>query len=179
MKGIIFTEFIELVEEKFGLEVVDKMFLMANDEGIYTSVGSYDHRKLVKLITQLSKLTGISSEALQEVFGESVFSNLMKSIPSGINYQNFTTTFAFIRKVEDLIHVEVKKLYPNTKPPQFDFISETKSEMVFDYHSARCMSHVCLGLIKGCAQYFNEIVDVTYQNQTANGDHVRFHLEVR
>ncbi|GEM74488.1 heme NO-binding domain-containing protein [Vibrio sagamiensis] len=179
MKGVIFTEFIELVEEKFGLDVVDNMFFKANDEGIYTSVGSYDHKRLVQLIIQLSKLTNISTESLQETFGESLFENLINSIPSGINYQKFDSTFSLIRQVETLIHVEVKKLYPNTSPPQFYFISETASEMVFDYRSARCMSHVCFGLIKGCAKYFNETVDVTYENQTANGDHVRFYLEVR
>ena len=57
MKGIIFTEFMELVEEKFGLDVLDDVLEMSGDEGIYTSVGSYDHRDLVKLIVNLSKKT--------------------------------------------------------------------------------------------------------------------------
>ncbi|EOG7766780.1 heme NO-binding domain-containing protein, partial [Vibrio parahaemolyticus] len=56
MKGIIFTEFMELVESKFGLEVLDQVLELSDDEGVYTSVGSYDHRDLVKLIVNLSKV---------------------------------------------------------------------------------------------------------------------------
>ncbi|MDW1810083.1 heme NO-binding domain-containing protein, partial [Vibrio sp. Vb2362] len=44
MKGIIFTEFMELVEEKFGLDVLDQVLDLSNDEGVYTAVGSYDHK---------------------------------------------------------------------------------------------------------------------------------------
>lgn len=36
MKGIIFTEFMELVEEKFGLDVLDQVLDLSNDEGVYT-----------------------------------------------------------------------------------------------------------------------------------------------
>ncbi|AMF96768.1 heme NO-binding domain-containing protein [Vibrio harveyi] len=179
MKGIIFTEFMELVEEKFGLEVLDQVLDLSNDEGIYTSIGSYDHRDLVKLIVNLSKISNIPPEQLQEVFGECAFQNLLKSIPNHASLQQCSTTFQFVRHVEDFIHVEVKKLYPDANPPQFDFISETQSEMVFDYRSARCMAHVCVGLIKGCATHFDETVIIKHQNQSQDGSQVRFWLEAQ
>ncbi|MGC9400992.1 heme NO-binding domain-containing protein [Vibrio genomosp. F10] len=176
MKGLIFTEFMELVEREFGLEVLDTILDEAGDSGIYTSVGSYDHKALVKLIVTLSKKTDIPSEQLQEVFGQSVFITLYKSMPDNAELNQCASSFQFIRHVEDYIHLEVKKLYPDAKPPSFDFISETQTEMVFDYKSARCMSHVCLGLIKGCAEHFNESVNIATQSQTTNHDHVRFTL---
>ncbi|CAH1531427.1 Guanylate cyclase [Vibrio jasicida] len=179
MKGIIFTEFMELVEEKFGLEVLDQVLDLSNDEGIYTSVGSYDHRDLVKLIVNLSKVSDIPPETLQEVFGECVFQSLLKSIPNYASLQQCSTTFQFVRHVEDFIHVEVKKLYPDANPPQFDFISEAESEMVFDYRSARCMAHVCVGLIQGCANHFNETIKIKHQNQSEDGSQVRFWLEAQ
>lgn len=179
MKGIIFTEFMELVEDKFGLEVLDRVLDLSNDEGIYTSVGSYDHRDLVKLIVNLSKVSHIPVEKLQEVFGECVFQNLLKSISNHASLQQCTNTFQFVRHVEDFIHVEVKKLYPDANPPQFDFISETESEIVFDYKSARCLAHVCLGLIHGCASYFGEKIEVKHQNQSEDGSQVRFWLEAQ
>ncbi|MGF1754528.1 heme NO-binding domain-containing protein, partial [Vibrio makurazakiensis] len=49
MKGIIFTEFLELVEQKFGLDMLNEVLKLSGDGGVYTSVGSYDHRKLVIL----------------------------------------------------------------------------------------------------------------------------------
>lgn len=33
MKGIIFTEFLELVEDKFGLELLEEVLEMSEDEG--------------------------------------------------------------------------------------------------------------------------------------------------
>lgn len=81
MKGIIFTEFLELVEDKFGLDLLEEVLEMSDDEGIYTSVGSYDHKDLVKLIINLSKKTDIDAASLQRVFGQSVFKNLLDSLP--------------------------------------------------------------------------------------------------
>ncbi|UTZ41568.1 heme NO-binding domain-containing protein [Vibrio campbellii] len=179
MKGIIFTEFMELVEDKFSLEVLDQVLNLSNDEGVYTSVGSYDHRDLVKLIVNLSKVSDIPVEKLQEVFGECVFENLLKSTPNHAGIQQCTNTFQFVRHVEDFIHAEVKKLYPDANPPQFDFISETQSKIVFDYRSARCMAHVCLGLIHGCASHFGETIEVRHQNQSDDGSQVRFWLEAQ
>ncbi|MCW8332912.1 heme NO-binding domain-containing protein [Vibrio sp. SCSIO 43135] len=176
MKGIIFTEFMELVEQEFGLEVLENMLDESGSEGIFTAVGSYDHRELVKMIVSLSKLTDVPIEALQEVFGKSVFNNLLNTLPNSAGLKKCANTFQFIRHVEEYIHLEVKKLYPDAKPPSFVFISETQTEMVFDYHSARCLSHVCLGLIQGCAQHFNEAVDVEMAPNDGDLSDVRFHL---
>ena len=178
MKGIIFTEFLELVEREFGLDVLDQMLESAGDKGVYTSVGSYDHRDLVSLIISLSKLTKTSAEELQRVFGQAVFINLYNSLPDSAPIADCKTTFQFIRQVENYIHLEVKKLYPDAKPPQFDFLSESESTLEFDYHSARCMPHVCLGLIQGCSNKLNEKLTIQMDNQSTDGSHVRFHLSV-
>ncbi|MGL6315132.1 heme NO-binding domain-containing protein [Vibrio sp. WXL103] len=174
MKGIIFTEFLELVEREFGLEVVDQILDLSEDEGIYTAVGSYDHRLLVKLIVNLSKTTEIPAERLQEVFGETVFINLLATLPDKAALQDCSHCFEFVRHVEEYIHVEVKKLYPDAQPPTFEFISESETELVFDYKSARCMAHVCLGLLKGCANHFEQQIDVAMRSQNEQGSDVRF-----
>lgn len=176
MKGIIFTEFIDLVENEFGLEICQQMFDETNDNGHYTAVGSYDHRDLVKLIIALSKITGVSPEALQEVYGEAVFNSLLESLPGMPDQQH--NTFSFIQRVEEHIHTEVKKLYPDATPPQFHFLSLTETQMVMDYRSARCMSHVCLGLIKGCAKHFNEQVLINMDPYDDRKSHVRFSIDL-
>ncbi len=174
MKGIIFTEFLELVEQKFGLEVLDQVLELSQDQGIYTSVGSYDHQSLVKLIVNLSKTTDIPPDALQEVFGETVFINLLNTLPDNAGLLDTSHCFDFIRHVEEYIHVEVKKLYPDANPPKFEFVSETETELVLDYKSARCMGHVCIGLIKGCASHFKQQVEIGSQPLNEQGSEVRF-----
>ncbi|MGF1687909.1 heme NO-binding domain-containing protein [Photobacterium japonica] len=176
MKGIIFTEFIDLVESEFGLDVCQQMFDDTNNSGAYTTVGSYDHRDLVKLIMALSNITHISPEILQEVYGEAVFNSLLESLPGMPSHEH--NTFSFIQRVEEHIHTEVKKLYPDASPPKFQFLSLTSSRMVMDYHSARCMSHVCMGLIKGCAKHFNEQVNITMEAYNPSKSHVRFSIDL-
>ncbi|MCL1147619.1 heme NO-binding domain-containing protein [Shewanella sp. 10N.261.52.F9] len=172
MKGIIFAEFLDLVEDTFGLETCQKMLDENQNDGVYTSVGTYDHKDLVKLIVTLSKLTGVSPEDLQQVYGKSIFKTLYKSMP-GLEGKA-DSTFAFINSVEEYIHIEVKKLYPNANPPTFKFISATETQLVMDYVSARCMSHVCLGLIQGCADHFNETINIEMAPITADHSEVRF-----
>ncbi|GIU30524.1 heme NO-binding domain-containing protein [Shewanella sp. MBTL60-007] len=172
MKGIIFAEFLELVENTFGLDVCQKMLDENKNDGAYTSVGTYDHKDLIKLIISLSKLTGISVEELQRIYGQSVFNTLYNSLP-GLEGKA-DSTFSFIESVEEYIHVEVKKLYPNANPPSFDFISTSKTQLIMDYQSARCMSHVCLGLIQGCAEHFGENINIEMEPITADESQVRF-----
>jgi hypothetical protein len=175
MKGIIFSEFIELVEKTFGLAVCQDMLDENNDEGIYSSTGTYNHLDLVKLIISLSKLTNISVETLQKIYGKSAFIGLLKSMPN--LKLDSESTFEFITQVEQYIHIEVKKLYPESSPPKFDLISTSEYEMTLDYISARCLSYVCFGLIEGCAEYFNEKINIQMHAIQADGSQVRFTLK--
>lgn len=142
------------------------------NDGVYTSVGTYDHNDLIKLIVSLSKITGVPIEDLQEIYGKSVFITLFNSMP-GLEGKS-DSTFDFIKSVEEYIHIEVKKLYQNANPPTFNFISATESQLVMDYVSARCMSHVCLGLIQGCAEHFNEEVEIVMEPLVKDSSEVRF-----
>lgn len=176
MKGIIFTEFLDIIEQTFGLDVCQQMLDLSSDDGVYTAVGSYDHRDLVKLIVSLGKITDTPVETLQEVYGEAVFSRLYNTIPHLDQFPH--DTFGFVKEVEAYIHKEVKKLYPDATPPHFEFLSETNTHMLMDYKSARCMSHVCVGLIKGCAKYFNQQVNITIEPMNKEHSHVRFSIEL-
>ncbi|AJR08336.1 guanylate cyclase [Photobacterium gaetbulicola] len=177
MKGIIFTEFLDIVESRFGLDVCQQMLDDAGVDGAYTAVGSYDHRVLVKMIVCLSKITGVSPEVLQEAYGEALFTRLLSSFPLD-NGEKPNSTFSFIERVERHIHTEVKKLYANANPPQFDFISQTSALMILDYISARCLSHVCLGLIRGCVKHFNEDMAISMEPVNQDQSHVRFTLKL-
>ena len=75
MKGIIFTEFLGLIEEKFGLNmvntIIDQSELPSN--GIYTAVGTYSFSEMLSLLTNLSQETGIATDDLLQVYAEHFF----------------------------------------------------------------------------------------------------------
>jgi hypothetical protein len=75
MKGIVFTEFLDLVETKFGLEMVDTILNESElpSNGVYTAVGTYSFTEMVSLLTNLSKETGLVIDDLLLVYGEHFF----------------------------------------------------------------------------------------------------------
>ncbi len=78
MKGMIFTEFLEMVEERFGLATVERILGQAapENEGAYTSVGNYHHGEMVRLVVALSETSDIPADELLQVFGRWVFLRL-------------------------------------------------------------------------------------------------------
>ena len=75
MKGVVFTEFLEMVEDKFSADMVDDIIDDADPEsgGIYTAVGTYPHEEIVSLVVSLSKHTDIAVPDLVKIFGEHLF----------------------------------------------------------------------------------------------------------
>ena len=60
MKGVVFTELIEMIENECGLEVLDQVLEETKLSGIYTTVGDYPESELYALLDSLGKATGLS-----------------------------------------------------------------------------------------------------------------------
>src|SRR6185436_15130450 len=100
MKGVIFTEFLEMVEVRFGLPVVDDIIATADvaDGGAYTAVGTYDHAELVRLVQALSQTTGRSTAELTRLFGQYLFERFRSAYP--IMFVGVKTAFEFLGNIE-------------------------------------------------------------------------------
>lgn len=74
MKGMVFTQFLDMVEAEFSPEVTDKIIVQAGlpSGGSYTSVGTYDHSEIVALVAQQSQEIGFHVPALVTAFDESI-----------------------------------------------------------------------------------------------------------
>lgn len=154
MKGIVFTEFLEMVEQKFGISLADKIVQQPNiDFDSYTAVGSYPHGQMVNLVINLSKETGIPVPDLLKTYGHHLFGQLAKQYPQMIG--GIDDPLRFLELIETHIHVEVKKLYPDSKPPSLLPQRISDYELKLIYKSHRQMADVAEGLILGCADYFN------------------------
>lgn len=182
MKGVVFTEFLEMVEDKFGFDVVENMIEASEDKlstkGAYTSVGTYSHEEIITLVVNLSKATNIEVPLLVHTFGKHLLGQFAKS--HGSFFDEVSNTYDFLKSIDGHIHVEVKKLYPDAELPKFDCYhpnGETeKLEMI--YSSDRSMSDLAAGLIEGCIEYYKE--DITFSKEDVsdgNGTKVLFLLK--
>ena len=180
MKGIVFTEFLDLVEEKFGLEVADKIIEQSDlsTGGAYTAIGTYDHAELVQLVVRLSEETDIEVGALVKVFGEYLFGRLVASHP--VFLEGITSAEEMLRKVHDVIHVEVKKLYPKAELPAFKCSDAPDGRLNMDYESPRGFGDLAEGLMTGCASHFGEEIDIEREDTSGGaGTSIRFTLGFR
>ncbi len=168
MKGLVFTELIDLIEDKFGLKVADDVIQEANlpNKGAYTGVGTYPHSEMVSLVNALSKSTGIDVPALYQVYGEHLFTRFQVLYSQFFKSQ--LSAFDFLDSIDQHIHKEVLKLYPDAQLPEFTTVEKTDSKMVMIYRSERKMSDFAYGLIKGCMRYYNEAVDIKMTNLEAD-----------
>lgn len=154
MKGMVFTEFLEMVEDKFSADMVDDIIEDSDlaSGGIYTSVGTYPHEEIVKLVVSLSTRTGIETHNLIRVFGQHLFGRF--SILYPVFFPENTDVFDFLESVEDYIHIEVRKLYPDAQLPRFDTQREDEHTLLMYYSSDHPFSTLAEGLLHGCIDHF-------------------------
>ncbi|WP_025741587.1 heme NO-binding domain-containing protein [Aquimarina pacifica] len=178
MKGIVFTEFLELVEDKFGLEVVDKIIQQSNlsSQGAYTAIGTYDFSEMLSLLTHLSEHTKISIDDLLLTYGEHFFAILANSYPSLIN--TYTDPIELLSSIENHIHVEVQKIYPKAELPTFEITEKSNSKLVMIYKSSRAMYSFGLGLMRKTFEHFNTKAHINFEKLTPTGTEVKFSIVV-
>lgn len=178
MKGVIFTEFVEMVEREFSPELADEILTQADlpSGGIYTAVGTYQHTEMLELVSLLSEKTKIPANELTMAFGKQLFTSFTE------NYSEFfdgvSNAFEFLMQIEDHVHSEVRKLYPEAELPSFETRLVDNDTLEMTYRSRRPFADVALGLMQGCAEHFEEDIlisekDMSQQERT----HVEFTLK--
>lgn len=174
MKGIVFTEFLDLVEAKFGLKMVDEIISKSDLEtgGAYTSVGTYKFSEMLQLLQHLSANTKISIDDLLLIYGEHFFSVLEESYPGLL--ATYTDPIDMISSIENHIHIEVKKIYPDAELPTFEIIEKTNNSLVLLYKSSRAMHHFGLGLMNKTFEHFDARATIVLEKLKVDGTEVKF-----
>lgn len=178
MKGIVFTEFLELVEARYGLEMVDQILSKAQlpSGGIYTAVGTYQFSEMLSLLNQLSIQTGLDHDSLLELYGEHFFSAVVESYPAFI--KQYTESLELLASIENHIHVEVRKIYPDAELPVFKVIEQDEKHLVLVYKSSRSMYAFGKGLMKQTLAHFGQKAEILVEKIKEDGTEVKFNIQV-
>lgn len=174
MRGIIFTQFLDMVEQKYNYELVDTLLLTSNlpSGGNYTSAGTYPSSEMTHLVTNLSECTHVPAADLLREYGRFLFRTFVT------NYHHFILAapdaFSFLSTVDDYIHVEVKKLYPDAELPHFLTTRVDEDTLQMVYHSSRRLSDLALGLIEGTLDHYQEKASIDQQMLSEDGSKVIF-----
>ncbi|GAA4230869.1 nitric oxide sensor HnoX [Postechiella marina] len=174
MKGIVFTEFLDLVEDKFGLEMVDNIITSStlDSGGVYTAVGTYSFSEMLQLLQHLSANTGISIDNLLLVYAEHFFSVIERSYPGLL--ATYKDPIEMLASIENHIHIEVRKIYPDAELPTFEVLEKSEKSLVMIYKSSRAMHHFGLGLMNKTFEHFNATATIELEKLNDQGTKVKF-----
>lgn len=170
MKGVVFTEFLDMVEDRFSADMVDDIIDDADlpSGGAYTAIGTYPHEEIVALVVALSGRSGIAVPDLLKVYGEHLFGIFVKGYPGF--FAGVSDAFEFLAGIEDIIHAEVRKLYPDAELPRFDVeCCEHGRQLTLIYDSRRHFEDLAEGLMRGCIAHFGGDIDI-HREALGDGD---------
>ena len=160
MKGIVFVELIRMAESVMGEEAVDDILDQVDleSDGAFSAVGNYPCRELLKIVDAVGAELGASAETLHRQFGHWMFGRFVDSYP--VFFEGKNRGFDMLESIENEVHVEVRKLYPEVELPTFatERLADGRFKML--YSSERSLHHFCRGLIEACLQYFKEDVSL-------------------
>jgi len=168
VKGIIFNLLEDVVIDAHGEAAWDQLLADSGLDGAYTSLGSYPDADLDKLVAAASELRGTDPDEIVRWYGREALPLLAKRYPDF--FTPHESTRPFLLTLNDIIHPEIRKIYPGAQAPQFDFDASEPQVLRMGYESTRGLCAFGEGLIEGAADHYGEQVHLTQPVCVRNGD---------
>jgi hypothetical protein len=157
VKGVVLNVIEDVVVEQHGFAAWEHILSDAGLDGTYTSLGNYPDSELHAIVSAAAALLGVTTHEVLETVGFHAFRHLYGRLPSSA--RQFDDPVALLSDLDGVIHPQVKVLYPDAKPPEFE-IEHADGQLVVRYRSGRNLAPLAVGLIRGCFAHFGESVDV-------------------
>jgi hypothetical protein len=167
LKGVVFNLLEGVTTEAYGEDAWDDLLAGADLDGAYTSLGSYPDDQFSRLIAAASSAQGRPPEHVIRWFGRSAIPRLAEAYPEF--FSPHRTTRAFLGTLNEIIHPEVRKIYPGANVPDFGMV-ETETGLTMSYDSHRRLCSFAEGLIEGAADHYRERVSIVQPRCMHNGD---------
>jgi hypothetical protein len=167
LKGIIFNVFEQLVARDRGEDAWDRLLEESGLDGAYTSLGSYADTDLSKLIEAGSAAWGVPADELVRWLGREALPLFAERYPEFFDPHG--TTAGFLLTLNEIIHPEVRKLYPGADVPVFDY-SASDHRLTMGYRSERKLCMFGEGLIEGAAAHYGESATIQQPSCMNRGD---------
>ncbi len=171
MKGIVFVELLRMAETVIGEDAVDDILDQCDlsTGGAYSAVGNYPCSELMTLVEALSRHTGTPSAELQRMFGKWMHEHFVLSYPTF--FTDKPDALAMLVAIEDEVHVEVRKLYPDAELPRFETERLGTDALRMTYRSPRPLQDFCHGLVEGCIDHFGHRADIRREELSYTQEH--------
>lgn len=170
MKGLVFNLLEDVVTEHHGPDTWDALVEAAGVSGHYTSLGNYPDSDIEALVAAACAALSLDRNTVLKWFGENAMPLLAERYPA--LFEGHTSAKTFVDGVNDVIHAEVRKLYPDAVCPHFRLSEGPDGDLMMDYQSVRRMCALAEGFVVGAGAYFAEEVQFTHEACVDHGDRV-------
>jgi len=167
MKGVVFNLLEQLVARDFGEDTWDALLDASRLDGVYTSLGSYPDEDLVKLVSAASEALAMPADDVVSWLGRNALPLFAGYYPQ--LFEPHDCTRSFVLTLNDIIHPEVRKLYPGADVPEFDFKSRD-GVLVMGYRSPRKLCSFAEGLLLGAGDHYGERLTIEQPLCMKRGD---------
>lgn len=165
MKGVVFNVVEEVVTDLYGRDTWDDLLAAAEADGAYTALGNYADVELVRIAEVAAEATGMPLDELWRTVGRLALPKLASRLPDSL--ETGTDAMSFLGDVNDIIHPQVRALYPEAVPPVFEFEPRDDGEVAVRYRSDRELVPLAEGLMLGCGDLFDQPLEVELVNHDA------------
>ncbi len=168
MKGIVFNLLEVVVSKEHGEDAWEGLLEEAGSQGAYTSLGSYPDEELLRLVAAAARVSGRSQDEVLRGFGKSAMPLLAERYPQFFETQS--SAYAFLLTLNDIIHPEVRKIYPGADVPVFDFDTPSPNVLLMGYRSQRRLCALAQGFVQGVAAHYRETLSFEHLQCMHDGD---------
>jgi hypothetical protein len=167
MKGVVFNLLEQLVARDYGEDTWDALLHVSGLNGAYTSLGNYADADLAKLVSAAADALDMPCDDVVFWFGRNALPLFAGRYPQ--LFEPHVSAQPFVLTLNDIIHPEVRKLYPGADVPEFDFdIGE--GILMMGYRSPRKLCSFAEGLLTGAADHYRERVTIEQPLCMKRGD---------
>jgi hypothetical protein len=168
VKGLVFNLLEEVVSAEYGAETWDQLLDAAGTDGVYTSLGNYPDEELVRLVSAASAALDTPADDVVRWFGRRTMPLFAQRYPA--LFERHTSVRTFALTLNEVIHPEVRKLYPGAITPEFTFATTRADGLVMEYRSPRQLCAFAEGLLYGAADHFAQTITVKQPVCVRHGD---------
>ncbi len=175
MQGIVFQVLEACYVDAFGPEAWFDVAAVADASDTYSYAVSYPDAELGRLVAAIAAAQGMNAAQALRWFGEHAIPHFRALAPE--LFQHYRACWPFLRSLNDIIHPQVRQLYPGVSVPDFEYPDAEGDAQIIVYRSARRMCALAEGLMLGAATHFGETLLIAQSRCMHLGDdHCRFEL---
>lgn len=169
MHGLILVQLQKFAQQALGPEEWRGALSKSGLDRTSFSAGLvYEDRQALELIVLAAETLNVPVDEVVEMFGRFLSTELVRLYHRVIKPD--WRTLDIIENTETFIHSAVRVGNPGAVPPVLDAIRLSENELQLLYSSDRKLCKLAIGIIKGLADHFHEVIEIYKDSCMLHGD---------